>query len=561
MSTTLEIANYFQSSFLTHETPSMTLLGVPVFPYHATPKTLSIVDLNTFESSFLVAWEALSKELTNLLINGDPEIEIKLGRARSQAFAFQLGHDVGTKEASSVDMYDFMETFKSQCPAGSETALGAALEDAMTAYTQMFIATGYGEGTSSRLTGMAVLWPTKADYVAYQDYYDPVLFFNDQFATKRAPEWLNFLKEYYFTTAATTGGTSVCPGNSDTSVATETNQLMINPTVGNSASNSHAISTEIARTVDLVLIEFGVDLTPILSSVRFRHLQKSARRLKALPKLVDSSKNVRDSYFRHRHGMMPASPTRRRLQDGSEEYLYAYGGDVMGSFSSNTYEATWDRQFYLMADEIDTALGFYVYDLGEGVKEAPVLYFSSEYPITSECVEFVDMDDALANGGQYGYLSFSTNGTDAVSSLSLFALADSGNSIAEVSKTYGGQIVPVVLCLGMVDGIEFTELLGGFEGSWFFWDDSLTIKPVDASYIFDEELTDGVQLQYQTIDMRAYDEVSSTISPCSNFRYHHDNIDVFLPLVLRTLVDTVLLFLISTNSESRLIPIQQISQD
>jgi hypothetical protein len=90
MSTTLDIANYFQSSFLTQKTPAITLLGVPLFPYHQTPKTLSIVDLNIFESSFLVAWEALSKELTNLLKNGDPEIEIKLGRARSQAFAFQL---------------------------------------------------------------------------------------------------------------------------------------------------------------------------------------------------------------------------------------------------------------------------------------------------------------------------------------------------------------------------------------------------------------------------------------------------------------------------------------
>jgi hypothetical protein len=179
-----------------------------------------------------------------------------------------------------------------------------------------------------------------------------------------------------------------------------------------------------------------------------------------------------------------------------------------------------------MADEIDTALGFYVYDLGEGIKEAPVLYFSSDYSITSDYVEFVDMDDALANGGQYGYLSFSTNGTDAVSSLSLFALADSGNSIAEVSKTYGGQIVPIVYCSGMVDGIEFTELLGGFESSWFYWDDSLTIEPVDASLYFDEELTAGVQLQYQIIDMEAYDQVSSTYQRVQILDIHYDNIDV-----------------------------------
>jgi hypothetical protein len=538
MSTTLDIANYFQSSFLTQETPSIILLGVPLFPYHQAPKTLSIVDLNIFESSFLVAWEALSKELTNLLINGDPEIEIKLGRARSQAFAFQLGHDLGTNDASSVDMYDFMETFKSLCPAGSETALGAALDNAMTAYTQMFIATGYGEGTSSRLTGMGVLWPTKSEYVAYQEYYTG-LFNNDQLATKRAPEWLNFLNEYYFTTASTADGASVCPGNSDTSVATETNQLMINPTVGNIASNAHAISTEIARTVDEMLIEFGVDFTPILSSVRFRHLRESTRRLKAFPKLVDSSKNVRDSYFRHRHGMMQAAPTRRRLQDGSEDYLYAYGGDVLGSFSSNTYDATWDRQFYLMADEIDTALGFYVYDLGEGVKEAPVLYFSSDYPIMSDYVEFVDMDDALANGGRYGYLSFSTNGTDAVSSLSLFALADSGNSIAEVTKTYGGQIVPIVSCLGMVDGIEFTELLGGYEGSWFYWDESLTIEPVDASLYFDEELWGGVQVQYQTINMKAYDQVSSTYQRVQILDIIMTILTSSSRFVLRTLADTV----------------------
>ena len=157
----------------------------------------------------------------------------------------------------------------------------------------------------------------------------------------------------------------------------------------------------------------------------------------------------------------------------------------------------------------------------------------------SDYVEFVDMDDALANGGRYGYLSFSTNGTDAVSSLSLFALADSGNSIAEVTKTYGGQIVPIVSCLGMVDGIEFTELLGGYEGSWFYWDESLTIEPVDASLYFDEELWGGVQVQYQTIDVKAYDQVSSTYQRVQILDIIMTILTSSSRFVLRTLADTV----------------------
>ena len=105
MTSALDITKYFQSSFLT---------SLHCYPFHQAPKIMSIVDFDRIQSSFLAAWEALFKELAMLPKNRDQEIAVKLGRARSEAFAFQLAHDIGTKEKPCVDMYNFIEKLKSQ---------------------------------------------------------------------------------------------------------------------------------------------------------------------------------------------------------------------------------------------------------------------------------------------------------------------------------------------------------------------------------------------------------------------------------------------------------------
>lgn len=111
---------------------------------HRTPKTLSIVDLEKFESSFLVKWEALSQEWVNLMQANDPQVAIMLARARTIAHSFEGVRGYGK---ISVDIYDFMDNFKSLCPVEPNTTVGSVLEEAMAAYEDMFIVRGNGPGT------------------------------------------------------------------------------------------------------------------------------------------------------------------------------------------------------------------------------------------------------------------------------------------------------------------------------------------------------------------------------------------------------------------------------
>lgn len=299
MTSALDIAKYFQSSFLTE------LQGLPI---HQLPKTISIVDLDKFWNSFLFAWEALSKELTTLLTNGDPEIAVKLDHARSTAFTF---FSVKSDD-ESVDVYDFMEQLKVQCPAGSSTTLGSALDAAMAAYIEMFIERDIGENTPSRLNGMGVFWPSKDYYFVNQESLHEKLYKNSDFSTLSAPEWLDFLWTFYGTAASPTGGASGCSVSSDTSVTLNKNQLMISPTVGNIhvTLNAHAISMEIARTVDTMYIGFGADFTPLLSSARFRHLHKSAaRRLRAHPEQQVKPSSMRDPRLRKMRALQFTYPS------------------------------------------------------------------------------------------------------------------------------------------------------------------------------------------------------------------------------------------------------------
>jgi hypothetical protein len=162
------------------------------------------------------------------------------------------------------------------------------------------------------------------------------------------------------------------------------------------------------------------------------------------------------------------------------------------------FDASWDRQFYMLTDGTKTTVGTYVSDLGDGLKEIPVVYFPA---MTVIDVNFASVDDALAQGGQLGYLMFSTNSASVT--LSLYAV-DPYSSIAEVPKSSLGLVIPIVYCIGVIMGIEVYEFVGGFEFNWYSWDDSLTVLPVDASIYFDQI---DPPLEYLTIDMMAFDEV------------------------------------------------------
>ena len=499
---------------------------------------------------------------------------------------------------------------------------------------------------------MSVFWPSKDDYYKNQESINEELFTSSDFATLNAPEWLNLLWTFYGTPASPTGGASVCSVSSDTSVTLDTNALMINPTVGNidDTLNAHAISMEIARTVDTIYIQFGADFTPLLSSALFRHLQENAaRRLRALPEQQVRSRLLRDPRLRKMRALQFTSPptfqstypltdctdstfwvdskgdgcawyqandtpgcptygmssgtdwgtakdnccfcmattntdtpthqltypltfqptnppgllstnppfmstyptsipfsssnppalsptnppgllstnppfvstypTSISLSSSNppafsptnppfvssanlngEDFLYSYGGDILGTFGSATYDASWDRQFYMLTDGVKTTVGTYVSDLGEGLKQVPVVYFPYLTSVDLSVVGIID--DALAIGGQEGYLVFSASNPSAA--LTLYAFNPDA-SIAEVPKTSLGLVVPIVYCYGSIGGVEFDHIVGGYEESWYSWgDDTLTFEPVDASLYF--ALMDP-PIEILTIDLTAIDEV------------------------------------------------------
>jgi hypothetical protein len=143
----------------------------------------------------------------------------------------------------------------------------------------------------------------------------------------------------------------------------------------------------------------------------------------------------------------------------------------------------------MLTDGVKTTVGTYVSDLGKGLKLVPVVYFPYLTSIDLKVVCVID--DALANGGQEGYLVFSTKSHAAA--LSLYAF-DPDASI----------VVPIVYCYGSIDGIEFDHILGGYEESWYSWGDTLTIGPVDASLYFTEM---DPPIKILTIDLTAFDAV------------------------------------------------------
>lgn len=171
----------------------------------------------------------------------------------------------------------------------------------------------------------------------------------------------------------------------------------------------------------------------------------------------------------------------------------------MGTLGSNTYNASWDRQFYMLTDGVNSTAETYVSDLGEGIKQIPVVYFRYQTSIDFNVV--ASIDDALASGGQEGYLLFSSRSPSGTLSLYVF---DPDASVAEVPKSSFGLLAPIVFCFGNIGGIEYDHILGGYERTWYSWGDSaLTVKPVDASLYFAEM----DPIEYLTIDLMALDAV------------------------------------------------------
>lgn len=494
----LDIAKYFQRTFLTSLHGDFQ---------HETPKTLSIVDLQEFETSFLVKWEALSREWVTLMQANDPEVAIMLGRARTTAHDFQCASD--EVEKSCVDMLDFMNAFKRLCPVGQDIPLGNALQEAMSAYEHMFVAKGIGPGTPSSLTGMHVFFPTKAGYREQSEY----LFGNPSFATTVAPEWLRFLKTFYRIGTPSSDGTSVC-GSSSTPIsstpisatpdtAPANALLLINPTVSDFREGVHQIDMEVARSVSSVLIEYGTEVTSLFGR-RQRRLS-AMRNTNSVAAKGDMAKSHR-RYDRRGRGRNDNHQEKRRVEE-EFDFVYLFSGDVLGEYEGSKYSATWDRSFWTIRSPTQSNEAIYVYDMSEGSKEAEVVYFPPSTDVTEEDLSFMtSIEEALDMGAQYGYLSFSetnANNIGIVTTVTLYTDSGDGRSYSEVPLSAGGRVVPIARCEGTWNGIEIEYLIGGFDFSIFDWDPntSIEMQKVDAVVI-----ADLIDATFYGIDITAGDE-------------------------------------------------------
>ncbi len=455
-----------------------------------------------------------------------------LGRARTTAHDFQCAFDEGEK--SCVDMFDFMNAFKRLCPVGQDIPLGSALQEAMSAYENMFIAKGIGPGTrtyrlralkspgvswshliflvlffvmaASGLTGMHVFFPTKTGYREQSEY----LFGNPSFATTVAPEWLRFLKTFYTIGTPSNDGTSVCGSSSTPSSSTpdsapanaNPNALLINPTVSDFSGGIHQIDMEVARSVTFVSIEYGTEVTSLFGRRRRLSVMRNTTSVAAQGNRATSHRR----YDRRGRGRIENLQEKRRVEEEGD-FVYLFSGDVLGEYEGSKYSATWDRSFWTVRSQTQFNEAIYVYDMSEGSREAEVVYFPPSTDVTEEDLLYMaSIEDALDMGAQYGYLSFSetnANNIGIVTTVALYTDSGEGRSYSEVPLAAGGRVVPIAQCEGTFDGFAINYLIGGFGYSIFDWDpnNSIEMQKVDAV-----EFVDFIDADFYGIDITAGDE-------------------------------------------------------
>jgi len=199
--------------------------------------------------------------------------------------------------------------------------------------------------------------------------------------------------------------------------------------------------------VDTIFVEYGVNLTPQLSSNR--------RKMKRNDNVQDKEEHPR---YKDRRA------NRHRHLQTDEDYLYQFSGDIVGVFSDSIYTAPWDGNFFAIGDK-----DIYVFDYGEGSKEFPVMYFPQSKPVTASNVQGMNsFADAVAAGGEHGFVTFNienkVNGV-ITDGLTLYTISGSdGESYSEVIRSRGGQIVPVNFVEGEIEGEILDFFIGGKDG-------------------------------------------------------------------------------------------------
>jgi hypothetical protein len=495
------------------------------YQQHKTPKILSIVDTAKY-NIFLSAWNGFFSTLQSILTGqGDPELFTLLNRARTNSIAFETVLDeFGASQPSAVDIGSFLTLFEGQCDPIPGSQVHRMLGVVRYSYQDMFVVSGYGEGTVPA-TGMHVVWPLLEEYRLLQKYYDQVLLdpYNIH-ATGDAREWLEFLRTYYeydntIAFARDAGQTSVCrlgTGSGIDSALSNGGKLLLNPSVSGLTAGGHEISTRVARETHSIQIEYGINLTPLL--------QVNDRQRKLRERASD-------------HVQRGESPQRRHL-GSNNDYLIQFGGSISGDYiDGNRYSAFFDRQFYLLEDPLTGQTeDVYTMDLKNGSKQVPVLYIPPRFDaVTYEDVyqlRFESLSDTVLQlQAEWAYLSFSSSSSSSsigkhtypVSLYSSKSREENGFSsdavasgFREIPPSAGGQIIPFVYVEGMINNESIDVLIGGYGSSLFHWNEAFPVrivqKPADL-YLIDGEASE------MYIDIVAAGGDSSTENQIGDFEY------------------------------------------
>ena len=341
---------------------------------HLVPKTLSIVDTNSFEI-FLTEFETLVNMLADLLWSEtDQAFFAAMQRSRAASTAFESGaDDIGSKTPSAVDIGSFLSTFNELCaPTG---AIKEALDRTLEAYDAQFYARGFGEGTKPS-SGMATWFPSKKlhsevstslytcvitlnfiltstfdiiDYlcVSFTFTQQPWLFESEVYGHVLADnetswEWIDFLGVFLnSTTPYTNQGPSICANTFTSSIKAKTdNQLLLNPDVylvegGIEASSDIAIQTDLAYT------EYGFYFDVML---RRRLLVEglSTTMIKQHTPITPIGRRIKQN--RLIGSKAKSTATRRSVQE--DTYLVLFNGAMPSFYDGPTYYGFWDKKVY-----------------------------------------------------------------------------------------------------------------------------------------------------------------------------------------------------------------------
>jgi hypothetical protein len=506
------MAQNLQQSFLTEtqDTANSTLTAG-----HQTPKTLAIVDTTAY-TEFIASLESLSLDLTSRLdaVN-DPALIKILSRARGQTLSFEGYIDFpGALVPSAMDIGQFFEQFNSLCNIDPASSLKTLMANAQSAYDAMFVVRGVGPGTANA-TGMAVLWPYLRLYQSNPLLYDEYLSNSSAVAT---PNWLDFLATYYVassTTLVRNTTTSVCMNNIENQAQLEyEGQLLLAPDVEVDAQAA-TFTSEVIFETDYVTVEYGINVTHLLSDRRLKEIINSQKQMESGRGLSIDLDSFDSVNMRHRYES-------RRTQS-TNDFYYIYGGNVQVDYSLIKVQATWDRKFYYLSSNFgETLTALYVVDKGNGQKSFPVCYFPPQYRVTPEGLEGYSVQLAvLLLGCIRGEVAFSEESE----SLTLY-VTNSFGTLSEMPNFAGGQIAPIAYVGLYTNDVYVTEFVGSFPRTVLNWspftDMSLQWVYDDVNLdIFGPETTALVYSIAYDFDEYAFDNITETYTGRDAYLYEY----------------------------------------